>query len=178
MTAPTINAQLEQPFVGNIVDLFHIDLNPIGVAQEFFFTPSSSTPIQFNGETYNPFPIQISGLDRNQDAAPGRVKMTVDNTSQMLAAAVISYGDMVGGRVRYIRTFQNYLDGQPDGGTQQSFPILHYIIHQKSMFNQQGIQFVLTTQLDRAGLMLPRRQCLKSDAGRTALWCPGMQRTK
>lgn len=178
MTAPTIDAQLKQSFVGNVIDLFHIDLNPIGVAQEFFLTPSSNTPITFNGVTYNPFPVSISGLDRNTDAAPGRVRLNVDNTSQMLAAAVISYGDMVGGHVIYTRTFQNYLDGQPDGGTNQSFPVLRYIIHQKSIFNQQTIQFILATQLDRAGLMLPRRQCLKSDAGRTALYCPGMQRTK
>lgn len=178
MTAATIREQISQPFVGNIVELYHIDLNPIGVAEEFWFTPSSSVAISFNGQAYTPFPISVTGSDRDLNAAPGRVTLNVSNVTQQLAALVISYGDMVGGHVTYIRTFENFLDGKPNGGSNQSFPVQRYIIQQKSAFNQQTISFVLSTELDRANLMLPRRQCLKSQAGTAILWCPGMQRTK
>lgn len=174
----TIKEQLARPYVGAFVDLFHIDLTPIGVSQHFYLTPSSRTPIAFNGTTYNPFPISISGKDNTNTGAPGRVTMQVDNVTQMVASAVISYGDMVGGHVTYTRTMDNFLDGKADGGTQQSFPIQHYIILQKSAFSQQAIEFVLGTELDRPGLMLPRRQCLKTNVGKGGLWCPGMVRTR
>lgn len=178
MTAPTIRAQIAQPFVGNIVELYHIDLNPIGVAEELYLTPSSSTSISFNSQAYTPFPISLTGTDRDLNSAPGRVTLSVSNVNQQLASLVISYGDMVGGHVTYIRTFENFLDGKPDGGSNQSFPVQRYIIQQKSAFNSQNITFILSTELDRANLMLPRRQCLKSQAGTAILWCPGMQRTR
>jgi lambda family phage minor tail protein L len=174
----TIREQITKPNIGAFVDLFHVDLNPIGVATEFYFTPSSRTPILFNGETYNPFPIELGGADRNVTGAPSRVTMKVSNVNQMVAAAVITYGDMVGGHVTYTRTLENFLDGAEDGGTSQSFPVQRYIILQKSAFSQQSIEFTLGTELDRPGLMLPRRQCLKTNVGKGGLWCPGMIRTR
>lgn len=173
-----LRTQLQQAYVGEIVDLFWIDLGPIGVSEEMFLTPSSDSNISFNGNVYTPFPIGITGSDRDLNAAPGRVTLSVSNVTQQLASLVISYGDMVGAHVTYTRTMSNFLDGQPDGGTNQSFPVQKYIIQQKSAFNRQTIQFVLSTELDRANLMLPRRQCLKAQAGSSILWCPGMQRTR
>lgn len=174
----TIKEQIVKPNVGAFVDLFHIDMTPVGVNLHFYFTPSSRTPIAFGGETYNPFPIAISGKDTNSNGAPGRVTLMVDNITQMVASALISYGDMVGGHVTYLRTFENFLDGKADGGTSQSFPVQRYIILQKASFSQQSIEFVLGTELDRPGLMLPRRQCLKTNVGKGGLYCPGMVRTR
>lgn len=176
MTAATITEQLSQPFVGNIIDLFHIDLTPIGSTEEFFLTPSSSSPITFNSQVYTPFPITIEGLDRSLENAPGRVTLSISNMTQMLGAMILSYGDMVGGHVTYIRTFDNFLDGSANGGTNQSFPVLRYIIYQKAHYSQSGMRFVLTTELDRPGSMLPRRQILKSDVGTGNLYAPGMAR--
>lgn len=174
----TIREQITKPNVGAFVDLFHIDLTPIGSTQQFYLTPSSRDPISFNGNTYNPFPIEVAGTERNSTGAPGRVTMKVSNVNQMVAAAVISYGDMVGGHVTYTRTLGQFLDGQDDGGTNQSFPVQRFIILQKIAFSQQSIEFVLGTDLDRPGLMLPRRQCLKTNVGKGGLWCPGMVRTR
>lgn len=176
--ANTIREQSAKPNVGAIVDLFHIDMTPIGVPQHLYLTPSSSTPITFNGVQYTPFPISTGGKSTNVSGAPGRVTLKVDNITQMVAAAVISYGDLVGAHVTYIRTFDNFLDGAADGGTSQSFPVQNYVILQKTVFSQQSIEFTLGTQLDRPGLMLPRRQCLKTNVGKGGLWCPGMVRTR
>jgi len=175
---PTIKEQVKKPDVGAFVDLFHIDLTPIGQNQHFYMTPSSHTPIVFGGITYNPFPIALTGKDNSLEGAPGRVTMRADNVTQMFAAAVLSYGDMVGGEVNYLRTLDRYLDGKPEADSTQHFPIQRYIILQKSAFSQQSIEFVLGTQVDRPGLMLPRRQCLKTNVGKGGLWCPGMTRTR
>lgn len=178
MTASTIKEQLSQNYVGEMVELITIDTTPIGGTDVFHFTPSSNTPIAFNGVTYTPMPISISGLSRSMDAAPGRVNLQMSSMNGLVAAAVISLGDLVGSRVTSIRTFKNFLDGQTDGGTQQSFPVQRFIIYQKEVFSREAIQWVLTTELDRPGAMLPMRQCLKSDVSRNALFCPGMQRSR
>lgn len=174
----TIQEQIRQSYVGELVHLFRIDLNPIGVNEVLFLTPSASTTISFNGDTYTPFPITIEGLDRTLEGAAGRVKLSVSNVTQMLAASVIAYGDMVGATVEYIRTMKNFLDGEADGGTNQSNPVQKYVIIQKSRFSQQSIEFILATELDRPGLLLPRRQCLKSDVRNGSLYAPGMMRTR
>ena len=127
MTAPTIKEQITQPYVGELVELITIDTSPVGGTDIFRFTPSSDTPISFNGVTYNPMPITISGLSRSLDSAPGRVNLQVSSMNGLIAAAVITLGDLAGAKVTYIRTFKNYLDGQADGGLQQSFPIQRYI---------------------------------------------------
>lgn len=178
MTAPTIKEQLTQSYVGEMVELFTIDTTSIGGIDVFHFTPSSHTPISFNGIEYTPMPISISGLNRSMDAAPGRVNMQMSSMNGLVAAAVISLGDLVGAKVTHIRTFKNFLDGQEDGGMQQSFPVERFIIYQKEVFSRQAIQWILTTELDRPGAMLPMRQCLKSDVSRNALFCPGMQRSR
>lgn len=174
----TIQEQQRQSYVGELVHLFKIDLNPIGVDEILYLTPSASAVITFNGDDYTPFPIAIEGLDRSLEAAPGRVKLTVSNVTQMLAASVIAYGDLVGAKVDYTRTMKNFLDGEDDGGTNQSNPVQRYIIIQKSRFSQQSIEFTLATQLDRPGLMLPKRQCLKSDVRNGSLFTPGMGRVR
>lgn len=176
--ATTIAQQLSQPYVGEVVDLFHLDLRPIGQNLDFYFTPSSDRAIKFNNVTYQPLPISISGLNKDNNAAPGRVNLTVSNLTYMLAAMVVSYGDLVGARLNYTRTMKNFLDGQENGGTGQAMNWQRYIIFQKNVHNQEMIQWVLSTELDRPDLYLPLRQCLKSDIVGNSLWCPGMQRTR
>ena len=64
--ATTIAQQLSQPYVGEVVDLFHLDLRPIGQNLDFYFTPSSDRAIKFNNVTYQPLPISISGLNKGK----------------------------------------------------------------------------------------------------------------
>lgn len=176
--ANTIKEQITEAYVGEVVELFVLDTTPIGGSMIYRYTPSSHTPISFSGHEYIPLPIAMQGLDRNLDSAPGRVALTLSSMNSMIFASIISLGDLVGARVTYIRTFKNFLDGQPQGGSNQSFPVQRFVIYQKTMFSPQGIEFILTTEIDRPNVMLPLRQCLKSDVGINTLYCPGMQRTR
>lgn len=178
MSNELLTVQITQPFVGNVVELFYIDLTPIGQNVTFAFTPSSEVPIAFNGVNYFPAPIQLTGIERNQDSAPGRIQMAISNLTLTLAAAVVSYGDLVGANVTYTRTFENYLDGKPNGGTAQQFPSIRMHIFQMDTFTRNAIQFTLATELDRPSLMLPRRQALKSAQGKGILWAPGLSRSR
>ena len=88
MTASTIKEQLSQNYVGEMVELITIDTTSIGGTDVFHFTPSSNTPIAFNGVTYTPMPISISGLSRSMDAAPGRVNLQI--LSNRLVSSILS----------------------------------------------------------------------------------------
>lgn len=183
MTAPTIKEQLKQPYVGNLVYLFNLDMTPLGVATQLYFTPSSSTTLTFNGQAYTPLPVEISGISNNMVGAPGRATLrmganTTGTYSRMLVSYVISLGDLVGARINVTKTFENYLDGKPEGGTDQSFLTERFIIYRKDNFGPDGIQWTLTGELDRPYVLLPLRQTLKSDVGTGALYAPGMQRLR
>ncbi len=183
MTASTIKEQLSQPYVGNLVYLFHLDMTPLGVSTQLYFTPSSSSVINFNGQAYTPMPVELTGISNNMVSAPGRATLRLgantDGTySRMLVSLVISLGDLVGARINVTKTFENFLDGKPQGGTDQSFLTERFIIYRKDSFGPEGISWTVTSELDRPYVLLPLRQTLKSDVGTGALYAPGMQRLR
>lgn len=183
MTATTIKEQLTQTSVGNIVYLYHIDLTPLGKNEHYYVTPHASKGIKFNGQEYSPLPIEITGISNSLEGAPGRGSLRIATGTEgamnrLLISAIISMGDLVGAKVTVIKTFENFLDGQPQGGSNQSFLDMRFVIYKKTSFSQQGCVWTITSEMDRPMVMLPLRQCLKSDTGKGALFSPGMTRLK
>lgn len=180
----TLTDQINQPYVGEYVQLYHLDLNPLGENTHYYFTPSSSSPISFNGKSYVPMPINIKNISNTMNGAPGRVTLSVSgNTtsgtySRMLIGEIISMKDLVGARLTFTTTFKNFLDGEVDGGQGESFPPMRFIIYSKDNFGPDGISWTLTSEIDRPGVLLPLRQTMKSDVGTGALYSPGMTRLK
>lgn len=175
----TIKEQINNPYVGELVHLISIDTTPITSPGEVLrFTPSSSTPINFGGQTYFPLPLEFDGMNRSLDNAPGRIGLKLANMNGLLAAKIITLGDLVNAKVKIVSTFKNFLDGETDGGSNQSFPEKRFIIFQMKGFSQQAIEWELASEFDRPVAMLPLRQCLKSDVGKNTLWAPGMQRVR
>lgn len=166
----TLTAQLGKPYVGALVDLFEIDLTPIGSTNRYFYTPSSSSPIVFNGNTYYPLPISIESQDKTMNGAPGRVTLTVSNINGLLAPDIINFGDMLGARVVYTRTFDELI------ASNESFPPVEMVVFQKNVFTRDTIQWILTTPLDRPYTKLPLRKAMKKDLGIGIAYCPGLMR--
>lgn len=174
--ANNIQDQLREKYVGEMIELYDIDLSPIGVNSKIYLTNTSATSVSWQGRTYQPFPLSSNGVSRNLTQAPGRISLRVSNVNNFLTAAVLTYGDLVGADVTRWRTFSNFLDGAPNADPDQHFPIERYTIIQKAAFNESLIEFVCATKLDRPGLMLPRRQILRDQVD-GALWCPGVARS-
>lgn len=198
--ASTIIAQIHDKYVGEMVELFKIDLLPIGINTQFYLTNSSYTPtigigggeseegglevissgetgtISFGGQLYSPFPIMCTNLSRSIANAPGRITLKVSKVNTLLAGVVQQYGDIVGAEFKRIRTFSNFLDGKVNADSSQHFPIEVYTIIQKSIWSPESIEFICATKLDRPGLNIPRRQILRDNV-RGSLYCPGVART-
>lgn len=171
-----IKDQLVQEYVGEIVELYEIDLNPLGQSIIYRLTPHADEPISWQGEVFSPFPINITGMDRSYNKAPGRVKMEASTASTLMTSLMIQYGDLVGAKVKKWRTLSMYLDGKPTSDPAQHWPVENYVIIQRETLSVDGVRWILATNIDKPGNILPRRQCLKEDISRRGLYCPGMSR--
>ena len=170
--ATTILEQLHEKYVGEMVELFTIDLLPIGINVQYYLTNTSADPVTFQKKVYIPFPIECTNISRSA-TAPGRVTLRVSNVTSLLATVVQQYGDIIGAEVKRIRTFSNFLTGAVNADNGQHFPIETYTII-KNLQLPELIEFVCT-KLDRPG-NIPRRQILRDNV-RGALYCPGVARS-
>lgn len=173
----TLRVDTTEAYVGDIVELIHIDLSPLG-GTDMYISPSGMN-VKWNGNDYIGVPVTLSGSRVDIKSAPARVTMSVAaDRSTMLINLINSYGDMVGAKVTYTWTFSKYLDNGETPDTSQYAPIERYIIIQKQSFNINGVSFLLASPLDLPTLKLPRRQILRDDNGGKNLYAPGVGRSR
>jgi lambda family phage minor tail protein L len=146
----------------NYIELFIIDCTSIpAIGTIYYLTPSGteSATVQFNGHTYTPFPMELSGVAETSSEAPARPTLSLSNINNIFGSLSFNYSDLVGCKVTYIRTFTNYLGLS---GT-ISAPPKKYLIRKKSKQDRNAISFELGTFLDSERGYLPKRQMLKRD---------------
>jgi lambda family phage minor tail protein L len=155
----------------SFIELFEIDLSPIGF-ENLYLTPStrSLTGIIFgtserivNGKpavtiperTFLPYPIAISGLEANSDGSFSRPRLDVANVDTFFGKLSFAYGDLVGCKVTYIRTFEDYI------ASGFSAPEVILTIGKKISHNVKGISYELRYPLDIERGFLPKNQILR-----------------
>jgi lambda family phage minor tail protein L len=158
--------QLSQP--SPWIQLFTLDATILsGTIQ--YFTPNiyaNGTFVSFNGNVYVPLPMDFSGWEvmattSGGSGAPPRPNFLVSNANKSLLAVVIALGDLVGATLTRVRTFQKYLDGQPNANTAQIIGPDVYTVAQKTSHTASQIAWQLTSPMDVPGAMSPSRQILK-----------------
>jgi lambda family phage minor tail protein L len=171
--------QLSQP--SPWVSLFTLDTSPLG-GSIYYFTPNiyaNGTFLSFNGNAYVPLPMDFTGWEvvastSGSSSSLPRPQLSISNANKTLLAVVISLGDLVGSNFIRIRTFEKYLDGQPNANTAQIIGPDIYKVAQKSSHTNQAITWQLTNPLDIPSAMLPARQVLK-DPTTLSSGFPGVQ---
>lgn len=165
----TIQSDSQLSNVPAKVELYQLDLTPIGTlgSLTYYFTNSSDQPITFNGQSYQPWAIQMSGVEDSVDGAPPRPVITFGNldANKLLSLLVFANSDIVGATVTYIRTYQNYL------ASGVSLSPRKYFISRKTAHTNTVIAFELRNALDKERAFLPHRQMLRKDF-------PGLSLTK
>lgn len=144
------------------IELFIIDCTSIvALGTIYYLTPSGteSATVQFNGNTFTPFPMAITGLADTTTEAPARPTLSLGNINNLFGSLSFNYTDLAGCKVTYIRTFTSYLG---IGGT-ISAPPKKYIIRKKSRHDRNVISFELGSLMDIERGFLPKRQMLKRD---------------
>jgi len=172
--ATTFDQHIREFNLGRFVVLYQIDTTAVGGADVLYFTPmtdGAGAEVVFNTQAYKAVPVSSSGWDWTSDGAPPQPKIRVDNINKYFFSYVTSLGDLVGAPVTRIRTFQNFLDGEPDADVNATYAQDKLIIKAKVEHNREFIEWQLIHEMERPGLMLPRRQILR-DQG-----FPGVSRT-
>lgn len=148
-----------------LIELFILDLNPIGLAAIEYFhcgTNDYRQPIVFQGITYTPFPVQITGYEQNGQGTVPTPSLAVSNINGSISQTIIQYNDMVGAKVTRKRTFRKFLDGMPEANATQEYPLDIYFIGRKTAETSDVVTFDLTSSFDLAGLQLPSRQIIQN----------------
>lgn len=160
--------ETEQSTVSNFIELFELNLSVIpAISPEFvksYWTPSGvhmegnvPTQITFKGNSYTPYPIQLTGISQVVEGAYPRPQLVIANLDKLIGSYTFLFSDIIGAEVTYIRTFAKFLS------VGLSSPPLTYYIARKVSHEIGSLTFELRTALDKERAFLPSRQMLKKD---------------
>lgn len=160
---PELAAVSQSLTPGTLIELYVLDLTPIGVATTYYLTPSNQPgyTISFDGHAYTYAPITLTGIERSVNGDPPNPKVFLPNVDKFAAALVSQHDDLVGAQVTRMRTYKDFLDGEPleDGSAYMSRDL--YTIEQKLNLNHTYGEFALRPLYALDGKFLPKRVCLK-----------------
>lgn len=166
----TIAADVQSLTPAAIVDLFVLDLTDLGgdVSRYHAGTNELSAAVVWQGETYTPFPVAVSGFEQSGSGALPRPTLRISNLNGLVGALAREYGDAIGAQVTRKRTLIKYLDaanfdaGNPEADPNTHLPDEVYYVHRKVAETKELIEFELAAAWDVQGVKLPRRQVIQN----------------
>ncbi|GEP11116.1 phage minor tail protein L [Methylobacterium gnaphalii] len=148
---------------GDLIHLYLIDLSPIGVNQQYAFTPGTprTSAVYFRGVPYAARDVKCDGFEMTGQGAMPQPTISVTNVGRVMSSAAILYDDLVGARLVRTRTYRQFLDDgeTPDGNAAYSQDI--YLFDQKTEHTKRQISWTLAAAMDQEGVMLPKRLILR-----------------
>jgi lambda family phage minor tail protein L len=172
MTTPQkITSELQKVAPSSIIELFQLDATPFGGEIYYFHagTNGLTTNVVWQGNTYNAFPVQITGFEFTGKGQLPRPSMIVANITSIITTLVLAYDDLLGAKVTRLRTMAKYLDAvnfsggvNPSADSTAEFPRDIYFIERKVSESKQVVEFELAASFDVQGIKLPRRQIIQN----------------
>jgi lambda family phage minor tail protein L len=172
MTTPqTITSEIQKLAPSAVVEMFVLDTTNIGgdVYRFHAGTNGLRQRLVWQGETYEPFPVQVTGFEFNGSGQMPRPKMVVANVTGLITAMVLLYQDLLGAKLTRKRTLARYLDAVNfPGGTNATadataeFQDDIFFIDRKTLENRDVVEFELAAAFDLNGVKLPRRQVIQN----------------
>ena len=160
-----INSDIQSLEPGNRIALFELDASSLGADQLFFHAHEQSEPIYWQGQRYDPWPVECDGFERNTAQTP-TPRLSVANIDGTITALCLMFGDLVGSRITRRQTLIQYLDaanfpnGNPTADPSEHFPDEIWYIERKSSENNEIVQFELASAADLNGEQIPGRQII------------------
>lgn len=172
MTAPTsIQSEIQKLAPAAIIELFILDGSSFGAGLTYFHAGTNGllSTVTWQGQAYQPFPVQISGFEYNGNGQLPRPSLRVANVTGLITTLVLQYKDMIGAKITRKRTLLKYLDAvnfpggtNPTADPTASFDDDVYYIDRKASENRDLVEFELCAAIDLQGVMLPRRQFIQN----------------
>lgn len=162
--AESIYEDIQKLEVGLYVELFELDLTPMGGDIYRFHGYTQLGPIHWQGIEYSPWPIKIEGLGMTGEGQQSNPSLTVGNVTGFITALCATYQDLVDAKLRRHRTLGRYMDaanfpgGNPEADPNEYFASDSYVIDQKQSADGEAVVFVLKSPLIATDRKLPGRQ--------------------
>ena len=154
---------------GSLVDLFEIDLTPIGVNSSFRFHNMARTltgSVYWQGQEYIAFPIEVNGFELQGDRQTPRPTVRVANVTGLISSLLKEMNDLVGAKVIRRRTLVKYLDAinftggiNPTADPNEHLRDEIWFIDRKSAETKTIVEFELSVPWDLEGTVIPKRPC-------------------
>lgn len=148
-----INAESHRLTASAVIDLYSLDLDTIGVGQVYYFyagTGADSLPIIYQGNTYTPWHIKVTGLEKRGTGSSARPTAEIGNAGRFVTDLCRVYQDMVGATVRRRRTLSSYLLGNV-----AEYRDEYYLIERRAEEVNEVVKFELSSPLDFLDKQLP-----------------------
>lgn len=156
--------QLNQEFApGKMVDLFTIDLTPVG-GEILRFTPTTDGvggAVLFNGAIFVPSVSEMEDVAYSGSGQLPRATIKIQNISGAIIAESLANHDLLGMVLTRVRTYEIFLDGGSEPDSTQVFPPEIWILNRITEQNNIYCEWELTNPMDQQGRLLPGRQIIK-----------------
>lgn len=151
------------------VSLYEIDLTARGGGY-LRITPMNAnkdtTPIKWNGHTFVPWPMKMSGFAQKSHGTQPTATMQLATVRPEIRSMLYQYDNFYGCTVRRIQTYARFLDDGTDPNPNMINPIDELVVDQKTAEDATSVTLKLRTDFDQQNLKLPRRlilrQCIHS----------------
>lgn len=158
-----IHATVQTLDPGDQVFLFRMDATAIG-GQIYYFTQSAHSDgnVKFGGVEYLAFDVDFSDYETKSNGDLPVPKIRFANSNEVIQGLVNLFGDeLIGCPVQRVRTFAQFLDGQPGADPTAFYGPDTFEIEQLTDENPVYIEFELSAAFDQQGRKLPGRQMLR-----------------
>jgi lambda family phage minor tail protein L len=126
-----------------------------------YVPPSSFGRLTFQGQVYEPIPVQMTGIAWSGRGPAPRPRAAVANIGGVLSSLLATYGDLVGAKVTRITTYRKFLDDQPTADPTSYWEPDVWRIERKMVQTPQLVEWELASILDQEGRRLPGRHMLR-----------------
>lgn len=153
--------QIEQ---SAMIDLYEVDLSRFGGNVYRFHDGMNGLlkPVIWQGNRYDPYPVQVTGLSMTAQGASARPKMTFANIDGLLTAINNDYDDALGAIVTRRQVMEQYLDAVnfPDGNNQADpsrEAVQKFVIEQRENSDSDFVTYVLALPTETDNAQIPAR---------------------
>lgn len=153
--------QIEQ---SAMLDLYEVDLSRFGGNVYRFHDGMNGLlkPVIWQGNRYDPYPVQVTGLSMTAQGASARPKMTFANIDGLLTAINNDYDDALGAIVTRRQVMEQYLDAInfPDGNNQADpsrEAVQKFVIEQRENSDSDFVTYVLALPTETDNAQIPAR---------------------
>ncbi|SCB88261.1 lambda-like phage minor tail protein L [Gilliamella bombicola] len=151
---------------GAILDLYDVDLSKIAGEKLIFRFHAGLNQLRkaivWQGKTYEPYPIQVTGFQKNGQGTSNRPTMSVSNAMGFITGLIADFDGLLGAVVTRHEVPVKYLDAVNfENGNQYADPfceiISNYVIEQVKQQNSMVVTFELALPCESDGTLIPAR---------------------